>query len=364
MAAAGDMDIVSDSDVETYIDDEMSGVSSPELPCMTIVSHGKYAITKKNGNNCYSSFKVPDNIELVQYTLEDNYLTFFEGDYIIKNYGCSTGNPGKFFIVDKNNGSIFQSRTKINITKPGEYVTDLNLNFTNQTITEYTKIGIKNTVGVWNTIGGSGSRLLTLTDPNIAPLTVRKNIQLSTLLLFISDHFKLKTDKTVRIIQISCVNEKTPVVFREHTTEEDEDIEMGGAGSELEYKEYCKEEGHREAYITAYNRALTGSKIPYYSIEQLMYMVYRGGNITTDDFIKFIDENYLILPDEKQALNASYSILNKIYTKKYSIGGSKRKSAKNSRRKKKNTRKHNKKTLKKGSKTTIKKRSRRSNSKK
>lgn len=141
--------------------------------CVHIVSHGTYLQTG-------DTFTVPPNIVLWQYSPPGTIMSLLEATYIVRQ-GCSVVEP--FYLIQRNNGTVFSSTYKATSIQPGTKTKDLQLDFTVNEFEGFT-MGINSSTGY-------------LEIP-----TERKVINLSTLLNKISS--KIPAGVTLPVIQLSC----------------------------------------------------------------------------------------------------------------------------------------------------------------
>jgi len=88
--------------------------------CIYVVSHGNYPPLSLD-------ITVPNNINLIQYSIPGLPLSKIEANQIIK-YRCSK--VPNYYLIDKNDGEIYKSEFKRHVTGPGDTTKDLTLNFT------------------------------------------------------------------------------------------------------------------------------------------------------------------------------------------------------------------------------------------
>jgi len=96
------------------------------MSCYYLVSHGGYLQNNK------TSFKIPDNIRLVQYTAPGSLLTSLAASRILKS-PCSSSSipksvPKDFYIVTEE-GDLLREEVVKKILEPGEKTVDLVLTF-------------------------------------------------------------------------------------------------------------------------------------------------------------------------------------------------------------------------------------------
>lgn len=144
-----------------------------EVPYITILSHGRYTPLE-------TTFIVPKNIILWQYSTPGQILSLIEAMYIIKQ-GGKIVNP--FYLIDRESGEKYGSFYKAFSIKPGEKTKDLQLDFT---INEFEglQMGIQSSTGYLE-----------------IPIE-KKTVLLSELLNKISSN--IPQDSVIPVIQLSC----------------------------------------------------------------------------------------------------------------------------------------------------------------
>ena len=142
------------------------------MECVRIISHGII------GANLLK-FKVPANINLIQYSVPTQQLNVIEAEYLSRS--CKLIQKD-LYLIHKKKGNILKSSYKLHITKPGDETLDLELTFDNQ-FKKYIKQGIILLDGT----------VLEKNQPGI--------IHLSSVLREIS---KTYPDKIFNVIQLSC----------------------------------------------------------------------------------------------------------------------------------------------------------------
>ena len=131
------MDVVEEEEEPIMMDvvegeeqDTMDVVEEPKTIindfCISFLTHGSYALGKMYSAD---SFTIPENIQLVQYTLPGHVLELNNVNLIEKD-GCQTKNEYHTYFLHKN-GVITDSMSKKKIRKSGENITNMFLEFKN-----------------------------------------------------------------------------------------------------------------------------------------------------------------------------------------------------------------------------------------
>lgn len=250
--------------------------------CVTILSHGQY---NYDAEGKVRSFKIPDNIQLVQYALPDKLLILIDAVMVLDLLRCGIENNGVIYLVNKNNGTIFKTNTFRSITQPGEDTTSLKLTFENQTVVGDIRYGYKNVLGdkkdVWQ------------------PYMVKTNKNLEDMLNIISMIYKQNEetkDKIVRVVQLSCYTANNVVM--------------------------CDREFSRDLIMREQERLKKHASIPYLSTEEFVLITDKCKANTTREYIDIIKENYQIVYSELEAIQQSMSFL-ELNKRKIQIGGKK-----------------------------------------
>jgi hypothetical protein len=91
------------------------------MNCYYLVSHGSYSLINK------TSFKVPDNIRLIQYTTPNTVLTNWAVSHILEK-PCNSLIPNNMFIVTQDR-DLLREKIHKKIINPGEKTVDIELTF-------------------------------------------------------------------------------------------------------------------------------------------------------------------------------------------------------------------------------------------
>lgn len=232
-----------------------------QIPYITILSHGNYTPLNE-------TFIVPNNIILWQYSTPGQILSLIEAIHIIKE-GGKVVEP--FYLIDREDGTIYSSKYKAFSILPGKQTKDLLLDFT---INEFEGIQM----GVQTSAGYTEIP------------TQRTTIKLSELLMKLSAKLTAEGAQTaVPVIQLSCRSGN----YAEAKPDYDELIRAINACKEKDAYEnmlYLK-----RSYNDAFNPKLYFLTKDVHFGEILSCLIERNFPLqnfnTSDDILAFIDSH-------------------------------------------------------------------------
>jgi hypothetical protein len=249
------------------IDKEQTYKKQFENGCHHIISHGGLPYNKL-------LFTLPENVRLIQYTIPEKGIYTFEA-YMIYKLGCTFLND-QIYLINKENGKLYQSRLSSHLTNPGEKTSDLVLSFNKN----YSDLAIGNEFGIF--------KLNKISKVNHAEGTT---VKLSNLIKYISEKEKKDGNtKVINIIQLSCM--------------------IKNPESELDEIQQ-KRKLHDEMIIKKTNTIN--------DVFKLMKMNLIKNKLSYIKFLEKVLEQYYLVFNAEKANNLSKSIIEKINPKYYDL---------------------------------------------